>query len=116
MAYVIGGVSMQLVQMLSGGSNGVGTRGDSGDQARMAHDTDVQIHVRSVLSPDQSEAGIKQYRNKEGQIVCRECRKPIEPKRLEALPHVLYCIPCKEQHEGPPQRVPKRGLFPPVRR
>jgi RNA polymerase-binding protein DksA len=31
--------------------------------------------------------------------ICSECGKPIDPARLEAVPHARMCIDCKEAEE-----------------
>lgn len=45
--------------------------------------------------------------------VCDQCRRPIDPERLELLPSATLCIECKRQAERSLQRTPKR---PPARR
>ncbi len=31
--------------------------------------------------------------------ICAECQEPINPKRLEAVPHARMCIECKSREE-----------------
>jgi len=31
--------------------------------------------------------------------LCERCGNPIEPARLEALPHALLCLTCKRRDE-----------------
>jgi RNA polymerase-binding protein DksA len=31
---------------------------------------------------------------------CHECGKPIQKRRLEAVPHARFCIECKEKEEA----------------
>ncbi len=32
--------------------------------------------------------------------ICTNCGRPIDPERLEALPHATLCIDCKRQQEA----------------
>ncbi|HDI52090.1 TraR/DksA family transcriptional regulator [candidate division KSB1 bacterium] len=34
---------------------------------------------------------------------CHECGKPIDPERLEAVPHARFCIHCKAKEENSKQ-------------
>ncbi len=40
------------------------------------------------------------YREPEGFGQCVECETPIDWERLEALPHAILCIACKEREEN----------------
>ncbi|MFC7530979.1 TraR/DksA family transcriptional regulator [Actinoplanes sp. GCM10030250] len=31
---------------------------------------------------------------------CEKCGAPINPERLEILPHARFCVPCQSKHEG----------------
>ncbi len=40
--------------------------------------------------------------------VCRECEQPIDPRRLEAVPHATLCISCKSNRENGAYRPPRK--------
>jgi RNA polymerase-binding protein DksA len=40
------------------------------------------------------------FRIKEGRFgICEACKKPIDQKRLEAIPYAKYCIECQRKRE-----------------
>lgn len=56
---------------------------------RMASEEDEIYHIDEALR--KIEAG--EYGD------CEECSEPINPERLEALPHVRFCIACQQAYE-----------------
>jgi DnaK suppressor protein len=36
---------------------------------------------------------------------CRDCGQEIDPRRLAALPHAMYCADCAERREGAPGKA-----------
>lgn len=33
--------------------------------------------------------------------ICNDCGEPIGEERLKVMPYAVYCVRCKERHEGP---------------
>jgi DnaK suppressor protein len=78
-------------------------RGDEGDQAFAALNTDLMMDARARESRDLQQVSDALKRIDSGVYgTCEECSSAIPMARLEALPFAEYCITCQEvlEREG----------------
>lgn len=58
---------------------------------------DISATEKNILN--EIEVALKKIENgKYG--ICELCKKPIEPKRLKAIPYSRYCIDCQKKHQN----------------
>ena len=74
--------------------------GDEADQATASIEKEIafELNDNERLMLDEIEAALR--RLEKGTFgTCEGCRKPIDAKRIQALPFVRYCIRCQSTHE-----------------
>jgi DnaK suppressor protein len=79
---------------------GRGVTNHLGDDSDVVYEQERLLTIRDQLADRKSEiehALNKMDRGTYG--ICENCRQPIAPDRLEALPFVSLCIRCQEQHD-----------------
>jgi len=54
----------------------------------------LTVKVRSI------DEALRNLYRKQSYGVCRSCEKPIDKKRLRAIPYTYLCVPCKTQQEA----------------
>lgn len=58
---------------------------------------DISATEKNILN--EIEIALKKIENgKYG--ICELCKKPIEPKRLKAIPYSRYCVECQKKHQN----------------
>jgi len=56
----------------------------------------ISILTGKVRSIDEA---LRNLYRKQSYGICRSCEKPINKKRLRAIPYTYLCVPCKTQQE-----------------
>ena len=62
------------------------------------HERNLAFHETHTLQLAQIEAALKRL-DEETYGLCEDCRKTINPARLEALPYTTVCIACQSKRE-----------------
>ncbi len=92
-------------------------RGDAGDQAVRVH-TDYVEGTALSIRQKVANAGISkslQIRDKEGHVICFDCRDEISTVRLNVMPHAIRCRDCEER-ATPDSKKSRLGFRNPARR
>ena len=72
-----------------------------GDMGTMLHDVELDETTELVLVEEERRIADAQRALAEGTYgICRECRRPIDPARLQAMPEAVLCIDCQRHLEG----------------
>lgn len=73
------------------------------DMASDGYEIEKNVHLLSEESNQLYEIDEALYRiDKGGFGICELCKKPIDPRRLEAIPYARYCIECQRMIESGP--------------
>jgi RNA polymerase-binding transcription factor DksA len=85
--------------------------GDTGDQAvrEEALHTDLELNVRKADELAAARAALVKWDSGIWGI-CEACDEAIPEKRLKAVPHARYCVPCQERREKS-RREERRSSF-----
>src|SRR5579871_1776607 len=74
---------------------------DVGDRANRDYDKEALLQQLGQARADLTLVSEALRRATEGAYGdCLECGRPVEPKRLEAVPWARYCLACQEKHDS----------------
>lgn len=90
----------QLEQLSVNSHTNMGYSTHMADDASAAFDQARDLALRSNLERLLKQVQEALDRFAEGTYgLCEACGEPIDPARLEALPHALYCLDCQRRLE-----------------
>lgn len=70
---------------------------DSGDLSQQSHEEWIFLNRNNLENALLREVeGALRRIDEQTYGVCQECREPISPKRLQALPWAKFCVRCQE--------------------
>lgn len=85
---------------------------DPTEEVQVHGDREVSFATRSLLVERANRLGEALERLREGGYgVCEECREPIAPARLEAMPEVTTCVRCQDRLERSARRLEPAGVL-----
>jgi len=94
-----------------GGVGESATLADEGDLVRLNADREMSFATRSLLVERANRIAEALDRLREGEYgVCQECREPIAPARLRAMPEVTTCVRCQDLLERTQRRLEPAGV------
>jgi DnaK suppressor protein len=72
-----------------------------GDMGSDLHDEEIDETTELFLAAEEARIADARRSLADGSYgVCRECRRPIPPQRLRAVPEATRCVDCQRHVEG----------------